>query len=99
MATSIIKPHGIMYRLRKTYTNVIIPSNHYVKIDSYDGLGIPSSMYVISMNIRGWGTTTPYNVIKGGDATSFYLIGDVGTVDTITVEYFLARSTLVAEWQ
>lgn len=99
MATSTIKASARVYRLRKTYTNVVIPSNHYVQIDSYDGLGIPSSMYVISMNIRGWANTAPYSVVKGSDGVSFYLVGNVGTVDSITVEYFITNYSTVTEWQ
>lgn len=56
-------------------------------------------MYVVSLNVRGWNNTTPYNVVKNNDGTAFYLVGNVGTVTSITVEYFIIDYSLASEYQ
>ena len=83
---------GYLRRKIETYTNKTIPADGYLKIDSYSGLGLSNSDYLMAMNIRGFSTfsnKTSYVVAKGSNGTDIYLIGEAGTIGSITVEYFV----------
>lgn len=81
-----------LYRKIKTYTNVTVPASGYVKIDSYSGLSLTQTDYIISMNVRGFtalSTYYPMSIVKGGSGTDIYFIGAQNTGITVTVEYFI----------
>lgn len=79
---------GNIYRKIKTYTNIVIPSNHYAQIDTYTGLGLPNNAFILSMNIRGWSSGNVPSVVKGSNGTTIYLTGTADTYTNVTVEYF-----------
>lgn len=83
-----------MKRIIKTYTSLTIAdSNPYAQLDTYAGMGIPSSKYLIAMNIRGWSGIScgGLSLAKGSDGTTIYVMGSkAGSIASVTVEYFFA---------
>lgn len=84
-------------RITKTYTNLTLPStdNPYVQIDDYNGLGVNTGYYLVSMIIRGWSNTHVGNMslVKSSNGSEFYVLGSSGgNIGTITVEYFFATT-------
>lgn len=84
-------------RITKTYSNLTLPNtdNPYVQIDDYNGLGVNTGYYLVSMVIRGWSNTHVGNMslVKSSNGSEFYLMGATGgNVGTITVEYFFATT-------
>ena len=80
-------------RKRRTYTNITIPSSEYIKVDSYSEMGVNTSLYLLSMTIRGWGGSIKGVTIgKRTKGTEFYLIGEANkTISDITVEYVFSK--------
>jgi len=84
--------HGYLRRKTVTYTNKTVPSDGYLQIDSYTGLELSNSDYIVSMNIRGWvgfANKVAYTIVKGSDGTKIYIVGTPGSISSITVEYFV----------
>ena len=94
-AIDVLNTYKKLVRVSKSYTNIAVPSSGYVKIDSFDGLGIPTTDYFVSANIRGWSGPNPYSVIRGSNGTDFYLMASVGTIASITVDYYFAKPSLI----
>ena len=88
---------GYLRRKIVTYTNKTIPSDGYLKIDSYTGLGLSSNDYLLAINIRGFSifsNKTAYVLAKGTNGTDIYIVGSAGTIGSITVEYFVWCGTV-----
>lgn len=94
MATSTIKNSNIPIRKLKNYSNITIPAGGYVRLDSFSGLGVDTSLYALSPVIRGWSGTNVFSVIKGSNGTDFYLVGNAGTVTNLGIEYFFVSGVL-----
>lgn len=84
-------------RIMKTYTNITLPStdNPYAQIDDYNGLGVNTGYYLVSMIIRGWNNTHvgTMSLVKSSNGSEFYVLGSSGgNIGSITVEYFFATT-------
>lgn len=93
--TAITEMQNVMQPtlLRKTasYSNITVPSAGYTKIDSYGNLGVSSSMYLVSMEIRGWSGSDVPKIVKGSNGTDIHAVG-AGTYSAFTVEYYFTKS-------
>lgn len=80
-------------RKYRTYSSITIPSSGYIKVDSYSEMDVNDSLYLISMNIRGWsGSVNGVTLTKSTSGTDFYLSGEANkTISSVTVEYVFSR--------
>ncbi len=84
--------HAHVYRKARTYSNITIPSDGYVKIDSFADMGVSTSLYLMSITITGWtgtGDKVP-RIVKGGNGVDIYAIGPAGSYSGFNVQYFFA---------
>lgn len=88
--------NGNLNRLFRTYSNLTVTdTNPYALIDSYASMGIDSSKYLLSMNIRGWSGVScgGMSLAKGSNGTDIYVMGSkAGSIASLTVEYFFANT-------
>lgn len=81
-----------LYRKVVAY-DVTVSANSYLKIDSYSGIGVSTSDYLISMTIRGFGGFQSYAVqlMKGTNGTDIYFgVGTAGRYQ-FSVEYWFMK--------
>ncbi len=90
MATSTIKTQPTLLKKTASYSNITVGSAGYTKIDSYENLGVSTSMYLISMEIRGWSGSDVPKLVKASNGTDIYAVG-TGTYSAFTVEYYFAK--------
>ena len=85
--------NNMFTRKYRTYSNITIPSSGYIKVDSFSDMGVNESLYVISMNVRGWtGSIDGVTLGKSTNGTDFYLIGETNkTIARMIVEYVFSR--------
>lgn len=81
--------NAFAWRTRQ-YSEITIPNTGYIKIDSFDDLGIDHSKYLVSMMFRGWWSHLEnLTLAKSNDGLDIYLLGPAGTIVTaFSVEYF-----------
>lgn len=74
--------------------DVTVSANSYLKIDSFSGLGVSTSNYLISMTIRGFGGFQSYAVqlMKGTNGTDIYFgVATAGRYQ-FAVEYWFMKA-------
>lgn len=73
----------------RQYSSITIPSTGYIKIDSFDDMGIDHSKYLISMMFRGWEAHLEnITLAKSTYGVDIYMLGPEGTtVTNVNVEY------------
>jgi len=95
-ASAISSLNSNLNRLFRTYSNLTVTdTNPYALIDSYASMGIDSSKYLLSMNIRGWSGVScgGISLVKGSNGTDIYVMGSkAGSIASLTVEYFFANT-------
>jgi hypothetical protein len=74
----------------RDYSSVTIPSTGYIKIDSYEDMGIETTKYLLSMMFRGWEAHLEnLTLAKSSTGLDVYMLGPAGTTATnVSVEYF-----------
>lgn len=73
--------------------DVTVSASSYVKIDSFSGLGVSASNYLISMTIRGFGGFPSYAVqlMKGTNGTDIYFGAGTAGRYQFAVEYWFMK--------
>lgn len=74
----------------RDYSSVTIPSTGYIKIDSFEDMGIETSKYLLSMMFRGWEAHLEnLTLAKSSTGLDVYMLGPAGTTAiNVSVEYF-----------
>lgn len=91
VSSNLSKKQNKLNNIIKGYSNITIPSEGHIQIDSFSGLDLSTSDYLISMTIRGWALIQSDSVCvyKGSDGTDIYLKGKPNTtIGSIYIEYW-----------
>lgn len=74
----------------RDYSSVTIPNTGYIKIDSFEDMGIETSKYLLSMMFRGWEAHLEnLTLAKSSTGLDVYMLGPAGTTAiNVSVEYF-----------
>lgn len=82
--------HHTFERKIRQYSSVTIPSDGYIKIDSFDDMGVDHTKFLISMMFRGWEAHLEnLTLAKSTYGVDIYMLGPAGTTATnVSVEYF-----------
>lgn len=76
----------------KQYSNVSVPSNLYVKIDSLSDLADASKYALTAMYTKGWSGVAPMDVVVGSNGNDVYVLGrSQGTIISMGVVYIFRR--------